>query len=115
MDGEKEEEYVSNQEEGRGGEEMRPLPKWHSHPNEPTSILIMMSTARESSSPNPFFPGRRGEPSPASLPLRLVNRPKSPRGGSPLRRVQDGKGEEREVTILGEREQREIRTTTTDR
>ena len=25
---------------------MRPLPKWHTHPNEPTSILIMMSTER---------------------------------------------------------------------
>ena len=46
MDEEKEEGYVSNQEEGRG-EEMRPLPKWHTHPNEPTSILIMMSTERE--------------------------------------------------------------------
>ena len=32
---------------------MRPLPKWHTHPNEPTSILIMMSTELFS---EPLFP-----------------------------------------------------------
>ena len=38
---------------------MRPLPKWHTHPNEPTSILIMMSTERELFS-EPLFPREKG-------------------------------------------------------
>ena len=90
---------------------MRPLPKWLTHPNEPTSILIMMSTEREDSSPNPFFPGNL-----LLLHYHFGWSTVQNRRGKEVRSEEFRMGrEKREVTILGEREQREIRTATTDR